>query len=530
MVATFTQYAFFICFLVSCFLSLVLTTRVRDFALARGVTMAPQLDRHIHTKPVPRLGGVAIYFSVVLALTLDLFVSNWLGVPQLLTSRVALGLLGPGTIVFLLGLYDDVRGAHAYLKFGIQAFAGLLLYWAGYGIERLDLISSSNILRASISLPLTIFWVLLITNAFNLIDGLDGLAVGSAFFSTVVIFATSLFRHNVVVSLIAAVLAGALLGFLRFNFNPASIFLGDSGSLFVGFMLSGLALARSTQKATTIVAVAVPVVVFGLPILDVVLAVARRLIGAKPIFGADQDHIHHKLLKRGLSHRTAVLVLYGTSAGFGLLSLALLHGEKNLAIVLFTASAGIMFGVHQLRYVEFSELSAFLHSVFKKRIVANNVSIRRAAQQLDSCVDCRTFCHILQAALQPLGFSGFRLESFIGRGLPKSSIHPLTYDPDHGFVFCWADQLPKEPDCELRLQLTTTSGEHLGYLCLFQYCDNRQQSSFDLSVMTDGVRTSISDALHRAWLCNVVQSHQQISSNENQAESKKSISGSAVVS
>jgi hypothetical protein len=261
-------------------------------------------------------------------------------------------------------------------------------------------------------------------------------------------------------------------------------------------MLSALALAGS-QKATTIVAVAIPVVALGLPILDVALAVARRVIGAKPLFDGDFDHIHHKLLKRGLSQRAAVLVLYGATAGFGLLSVGLLHGELTLALALVAIAVGVVVGVHQLRYVEFSELNALLRAVFRNRIVANNVNLRRAAELLGTCSDLETFCRILQDTLQPLGFSGFRLENFNDNRLPQSMFVPLSYDSRGGIQFCWASGISADPDWELRLQLTTSSGQHLGYLCLIQLHE-KWRPSFDLSVMTDGVRTSISDALKRA--------------------------------
>jgi len=489
-------YNYLLCFAASCGLSLVLTKYVRDFAVAKGWVTAPVSVRHIHQHAVPRLGGVAIFLSVMLVCGLALITAEGRAALETAGLRSLLGLFGASAVILALGIYDDLRGAGVYLKLGVQACAGVALYWSGYGVHHLDFLSDLGALRTAIGLPLTIFWVLLVTNAFNLIDGLDGLAAGSAFFSTMVMFVISLFRHNSIVSIMTIVLAGAILGFLRFNSNPASIFLGDSGSLFVGFMLSAVALAGS-QKATTIVAVAIPVVAFGLPILDVVLAVARRFIGARPLFGGDHDHIHHKLLKRGLSHRSAVLVLYGATAGFGLLSLALLHREKMLAFVLVAMAVGVVFGVQQLGYVELSELNAVLRAVFKKRIVANNVSIRRAAELLDSCADRKAFCRILQDTLQPLGFSGFRLENFDDRRIPESLIHPLGYDSKGRIQFCWVSQSTAEPDWELRLQLTTRSGEQLGYLCLFQLYDNRRQS-FDLSVMTDGIRTSISDALQRA--------------------------------
>src|SRR6202023_4148786 len=170
----------------------------------------------------------------------------------------------------------------------------------------------------AIGLPITVLWVIGITNAFNLIDGLDGLAAGSALFSTLVVFVVAIFSGSSLVSLLTIALAGAILGFLRFNFNPATIFLGDCGSLFIGFILSALALEGATQKAPTVIAVAIPVVSFGLPILETTLSILRRLISGRPVFTADREHIHHKLLQHGLTHRQVVIVLYGVSAVFAL--------------------------------------------------------------------------------------------------------------------------------------------------------------------------------------------------------------------
>ena len=488
-------YSCLFCFLASGVTSLVLTRCVRDFAVSRGLVTAPILDRHVHRYAVPRLGGIALFLSVTLISAAMLVVLGDKSGLQSAFSASLPGLFVASTVILLLGVYDDLRGANAYLKFGVQSCAALLLYVSGFRVHHFDLLSSSHILRGAISLPLTVFWVLLITNAFNLIDGLDGLAAGSAFFSTVVIFTISLLHPNLIVSLISVSLAGAILGFLRFNFNPASIFLGDSGSLFIGFTLSALALAGS-QKAATIVAVTTPVLALGLPILDVVLAITRRMLSSKPLFDGDHDHIHHKLLKRGLSHRAAVLVLYAATAGFGLLSMALLHGQNTQALVLMVVAVGVVFGVQQLRYIEFAELSALFRAIFKRRILANNVSIRRASELLKSCSDREAFCKILQVTLQPLGFSGFRLENLEYPRMPESSIRPLVYDPNGRMEFCWTTDSASEPDWELRLQLTTSSGQPLGYLCLFQVHEDRRQS-FDLSVMTDGVRTSISDALQR---------------------------------
>ena len=171
--------------------------------------------------------------------------------------NLTLKILGPATIIFQLGLIDDFWGVNAYTKFAVQAGAAALLFWNGFGISRLSLLAGYPQLGWLVGLPLTIVWVLWITNAFNLIDGLDGLAAGSALFSTLVTCVVSIAFHNEGVLFLTLALAGAVAGFLRYNFNPASIFLGDCGSLLIGFLLSAIALAGS-QKAPTVVAVAIP--------------------------------------------------------------------------------------------------------------------------------------------------------------------------------------------------------------------------------------------------------------------------------
>src|SRR5271163_1409913 len=365
-------------FLSSLILSLILTRYVRALAHAHGWLEPPQLDRHVHTTPIPRIGGVAIYVSFTVVVVAALLVQRALGPSFLPPIKSYLVLLGSALIIFLLGLVDDLYGVGPYGKFLVQAVAATILFMGGYGIHRLDLISSGKTLTSFIGLPLTILWVLLITNAFNLIDGLDGLAAGSAFFSTIVVLVLSLVVPNATVTLLTIALAGVILGFLRFNFHPASIFLGDSGSMFIGFMLAALALEGS-QKAPTMIAVAIPVVAFGFPILDVALAISRRFLGGKPLFAGDRDHIHHKLLKRGLSQRGAVLVLYGVTTVFAVLSLVLLHDAAMIALVLAMIGIGVALGVQYLGYVEFSELQeVWRRTAERKRVIANNVELRRA--------------------------------------------------------------------------------------------------------------------------------------------------------
>ena len=222
-----------ILFVTSVFVSAFLTRYVRDLARSRGWVDAPDSSRHLHGNPVPRLGGVPIFLTVMSMTATGFFLHNSLGLRVTFSMRTALTILGSGALIFLLGLYDDFRTLGPYSKFGVQAAAASLLYLNGFGIHELDLLFRGSNLGGILGLSLTIIWVLLITNAFNLIDGLDGLAAGAALFSTIVILVSSLLMGNSFVAFLAMVLAGTIAGFLRFNFNPATIFLGDSGSLFI---------------------------------------------------------------------------------------------------------------------------------------------------------------------------------------------------------------------------------------------------------------------------------------------------------
>jgi len=173
-----------------------------------------------------------------------------------------------------------------------------------------------------LSLPLTVFWLVGLSNAFNLIDGIDGLASGVAFFATSALLAVALFFGNILPSLFTAALAGATLGFLRYNFNPARIFMGDSGSLFLGFTIAAISI-HGSAKAHAAVAILIPIVALGFPIMDTLLAIARRVYRGLPIPTADREHIHHKLIKYGFSHRRAALVLYGFCLVLSFLSVLL---------------------------------------------------------------------------------------------------------------------------------------------------------------------------------------------------------------
>ena len=405
-------------------------------------------------------------------------------------------IIPPAILIFLLGVYDDRRNASPFLKFSVQAVAGAMLFAGGLRIFVLPALFGTHRFSWVTGLTLTIVWVIAITNAFNLIDGLDGLAAGSALFSTLVVFVVALLGNMSLISLVALALAGAIVGFLRYNFNPATIFLGDCGSLFIGFMLSALALYGS-QKTPTIVAVAIPMVSFGLPILETSLSVLRRLISGRPLFTADREHIHHKLLQLGMSHRQVVIVLYGVSAIFALLSLFLLWPTgSTLGLVLAVLGTGIWMGVQHLGYLEFGELRRVAQrTVTQRQVFVNNLAIRRAAEELKTAADFQDMCRIMGAAFEENDFDGFELraESYSGGGelaIAQAACPLMRWRKpgSHvalGFRNTWS----------LHLDLMSTGNHYCGTLIVFRrYAQRDLQTDINLLSI---LATSLADALHR---------------------------------
>src|SRR5580692_3340530 len=495
---------FFGLFAFSLFVSFLSTRMVRDLATRRGWVSMPQAGRHLHQAPLPRLGGVAIFVAFSVSLSL------WLGLslvfPRLLEGLPPATLLRiyvPACLIFCLGIYDDLRGAGPYLKFSVQAIAAAMLFAGGMRVLGLPLIFGAHALPWFVGLPLTVLWVVAVTNAFNLIDGLDGLAAGSALFSTMVFFVCSLVNHSWLCSLMSVTLAGAILGFLRFNFNPATIFLGDSGSLFIGFLLSALALAGA-QKAPTFVAVAIPVVSFGLPILETLLSILRRLISGRPIFTADREHIHHKLLQMGFSHRQVVIVLYAVSAMFAMLSLFLLWPTgSTLGLVLAVVGTGIWLGVQHLNYLEFGELARVAHRTLDQRqIFINNLAIRRATEELKVARDYPQVRRILAAGFGTNDFDGFDLKVKL---LPGEIVPPDSQDgsPARGseVSFHWnkpgvAKSREGAPAWTLGLDLLSTANRRRGTLAVHR-AYSRRALQVDVNLLTSSFPTVLADALDR---------------------------------
>lgn len=495
---------YLVIFLVSLFLSFILTKWVRDVASRRGWVTGPVLARHLHNRPLPRLGGIAILVSFLASFALALpFIPHNSGFASAIPLRTVGTILCSAALVFLLGVYDDLRSTGPWIKFAVQAVAASILFAGGLRILDLPVLFAGHHFPWFFGLPLTILWVLAITNAFNLIDGIDGLAAGSALFSTLVVFTVALVNGAGLVSIMAIALVGAILGFLRFNFSPATIFLGDCGSLFIGFMLSALAL-QGAQKAPTIIAVAIPVVSFGLPILESTLSVLRRFLSGRPVFTADREHIHHKLLQRGLSQRQVAITLYAVSAIFALLSLFLLWPtERALGLVLAVLGTGVWIGVQHLGYLEFGELRRVAQRSMERQILINNLALRRATEELKVTTDYAQLCRVLMAALSHNDFDAFdlRLHSAVSIELPEMRGLQLVSAWGEHPCLRWTNPaafcaLDLSGACSLKLDLVSSNGRQCGSMTVYRPSTVRELQ-LDLNLLICNFPRVLADALER---------------------------------
>jgi UDP-GlcNAc:undecaprenyl-phosphate GlcNAc-1-phosphate transferase len=313
-----------------------------------GLIDAPRTGK-IHLRPTPTAGG----FAVGLAFFVSLWgVRAWIerGPDHDLTGLAGLTLAGG--LLLALGLYDDSRGADVWLKLAVQIPVGLIVYLAGFRVERLTNPFGADLVLGAASLPLTLLWVVAIINALNLIDGLDGLATGVGVIAALALAVVGLVRGETLVLVLAAILAGSLAGFLPYNFPPARIFLGDTGSLIVGLLLAALGLVEN-RKATLALALVVPIVAMLIPILDTLLAIARRVRNGRHPFRGDTLHVHHRLLGIGLTQRQAVLLMWATSGYFGGLAVILsVLPKRQVVWAALLVGGGVYAALRWLRWLE----------------------------------------------------------------------------------------------------------------------------------------------------------------------------------
>jgi UDP-GlcNAc:undecaprenyl-phosphate GlcNAc-1-phosphate transferase len=254
--------------------------------------------------------------------------------------------------VLALGVWDDLRGVGAPVKLAVQALAGGILFAFGYGVPLLtNPIGGASIELGWLDFPLTLLWVVIVMNAINLVDGLDGLAAGVVLIASLTLWFVGRGHADFYVMFLAAVTAGATFGFLRFNWPPARLFLGDTGSLFLGLVMAAVSLLEN-RKGTAAVTLLLPLVAMGLPIVDSVFAFVRRVFRGKPVFSGDTEHIHHRLLRVGLSPRGALVLLYYVCAYLGVMAVVLSKLPRGYALLLVGLLAvGVYFGLEALEWV-----------------------------------------------------------------------------------------------------------------------------------------------------------------------------------
>lgn len=317
-------------FLLALLVALIATPAVIELAAKTGAMDAPDA-RKVHKGPMPRIGGLAIYVGFMAAMA---FMLDFAQLPAEIANGMV-GLLLGATIIVIIGLIDDYKNLPAKVKLVGQILAACVVVYFDVRIDVITDPFGDYLYLEYLAAPATIFWIVGLTNTVNLIDGLDGLAAGVSTIASITIMLVALQENVMIVALVTASLAGAALGFLKYNFNPARIFMGDTGSMFLGFVLATISVIGAV-KCTATIALIVPILALGLPIMDTTFAIIRRYRGGVPIFKPDKGHLHHRLLDLGFSQKQAVLLMYVISALLGLSAVVLneVSGGMSIAIVL----------------------------------------------------------------------------------------------------------------------------------------------------------------------------------------------------
>lgn len=398
--------------LIAFLISLIITPLIRDAFAHVGLVDRPDNGRKLHPRPIPRVGGIVIAisyaaaFAIVLSLPFasdavrDVIPSFWAFVPA-------------AELIFITGLLDDIVCLRPWQKLSGQLVAALIAWYAGVRIEVLG----SYVLDPTVSVIVTVLWLIACTNAFNLIDGMDGLATGVGLFATMTVLVAALTHQSLDLVVVTVPLIGCLLAFLRYNFNPASVFLGDSGSLLIGFLL-GCFGALWAHKSATLLGMTAPLMAVAIPLLDASLAVVRRFLRNKSLFAGDRGHIHHRLLDRGLSPRQAALIIYGISglaAIFSLVQDSFEHHFGGIIIVLFCTTAWI--GIQHLGYVEFGVARQMFIKGSFRRLIDTHTNLAAFEAKLSQARDVDELWPLICQTAKEMGFHAVDLRTtLLSRG------------------------------------------------------------------------------------------------------------------
>ncbi len=383
----------------------ILTPLCRDLFLKFKLVDLPDNDRKLHRRPVPRIGGIPIALSYAMAIgLLAAFAPHGAGI-SVQHGQLLWSLLPATGFIFAIGLIDDIWGLKASHKLGGQIVAAVCAVSMGVQINVLG----GHHIPSWLLFLVSVCWLIGCTNAFNLIDGMDGLASGVGLLATLTTLLAAILQGNWGLAMATVPLAGCLLAFLFYNFNPASVFLGDSGSLTIGFLLGCFSVIWS-QKSATLLGMVAPLMALSLPLFEVALSIARRILRDQPIFQPDRGHIHHRLLGFGLDTRAAAFVLYGACGIAAILSLlqsSLSHHAGGFIILLFCVLSFL--GIKRLGYIEFRTATQILRSNRILKMVQEEVSLETVRHSLSQAATARDYWKIARLACRKMGFSSVHL-------------------------------------------------------------------------------------------------------------------------
>jgi len=395
---------------VSFLLCLLLTPVCRDLFRALNIVDRPDQLRKKHKGSIPRSGGLAIVVSYLGAIALAVAV-----LPQgsrLMShhDKMFIGLAPAVALVFATGLVDDICGLKPKTKLAAQILAASWACWVGVRITAIN----DHPVASWWAVPLTLLWLIACTNAINLIDGLDGLASGVALFATLAALTAAAVQGNIGLVLAAVPLAGCLVGFLRYNFNPASAFLGDSGSLTVGFLLGCFAVIWC-QKSATLIGMAAPLIALSFPLMDVGISVGRRFISNRSIFAADRGHIHHRLLERGLDSRRVALLVYAVCGVLAVIAVLVGFVAQPFGVGLMILTWALAcFAVWQLRFVEFEIAKQVLANRRFRKTVEEEMALRTLQEGLKTAESLQDCWALICRVSRDMNFQAITLDSPAG--------------------------------------------------------------------------------------------------------------------
>lgn len=467
-----------------------ITPYVRDHADRLGLVDALN-ERKIHTTPVPRVGGIAVVVAVAVAALVCAAVT---GIPDLKGDRqLVAGVIGAVGMV-AVGLFDDMQAMSARSKLAAQALIAIGVVALGLHPTTFDLpLFGVYTVNPIVSGTLTVAWLVAFTNAFNLIDGLDGLAGVISFFALVSLFCVAVLGGRTDAAFVSIIVAGGVLGFLRSNFPRASIFLGDSGSLSIGFCLAALGLT-ATRRADGAVPIAVPIVILAIPLIDTAVAIIRRFVSGVPIFSPDRGHIHHRVLSFGYSPRT-VTFLFGSIAAALAVGGVFVARFAAYALVVLAVAAVLAIGlIYRLRFFEFQELGMSMRRGLAPRAdIGRNVRFRQVSVQIAKLQD-------VSGVLMALG------DAFDGGLIPKAELriqrryltllaggqHASGRADDELCLWSWVAHDTAPPGAwQISLPLLETSGRRLGSLVIWDSPPGKRANLHYLDVIAFYLRAEL---------------------------------------